>query len=127
MDDDRFYQLMEIYRNPEHQGELEDFDRSSEGYSSSCGDRFKVFIKLEKGRIKNISFRGDGCVVSTVSISKVCGYVIGKTAQEVEKMDIEDIKDLIGIQNISVSRVKCATIGLETIKQALLVGHQADL
>ena len=127
MGDDRFYELIDLYKNPEHSGKLDDFDVSSEGYSSSCGDRFRVFIKLDKDRIKDMSFEGDGCVVSTVSLSKVCGYSIGKSVESVKNMGIGEIKKLIGIREISVSRLKCATIGLETIKQALSQGKKSGL
>lgn len=119
MDESRYYELVDLYKNPEHKGKLDDFDFKAEEYSSSCGDKFSVYIKMDGERIKEASFEGNGCIISTVSISKVCGAITGKTTGGVESMGLEDVKKLLGIDKISLSRIPCATIGLETIKKAL--------
>ena len=53
----------------------------------------------------------------TVSLSKLCSYLIGKPLKEVKEMELKDIKNLLGIEDISISRVKCATVGLDTVKK----------
>jgi NifU-like protein involved in Fe-S cluster formation len=119
MDEDKYYELIDIYKNPEHSGKLQDFDVSEEGYSTSCGDTFNVYLKMENGTIKEASFEGNGCIISTVSISKLCSEVVGKSSDKVNSMGLEDVKRIIGIDHISASRVGCALVGLETIKKAL--------
>ena len=117
MEDDKFYELVELYRNPEHYGKLSKYNYSEEGYSPSCGDKFSVYLEVENGLIKDASFDGKGCVISTVSLSKLCDFLIDKQIKEVEKMELKDIENLLGIKDISISRVKCATVGLEAIKK----------
>ena len=117
MGDDKFYELVELYRNPEHYGKLSKYNYSEEGYSPSCGDKFSVYLEVENGLIKDASFDGKGCVISTVSLSKLCDFLIDKQIKEVEKMELKDIENLLGIKDISISRVKCATVGLEAIKK----------
>ena len=117
MGDDKFYELVELYRNPEHYGKLSKYNYSEEGYSPSCGDKFSVYLEVENGLIKDASFDGKGCVISTVSLSKLCDFLIDKQIKEVEKMELKDIENLLGIKDISISRVKCATVGLDTIKK----------
>ncbi len=119
MDEEKYYEFVDLYKNPEHHGKPEDYDVAEEEHSSSCGDVFKVYIKMDGGRIKNASFDGSGCIISTVSISTTCGEVIGKTADEVQRMNLDDVKRIVGVDQISLSRIKCATIGLETIKKTL--------
>lgn len=116
MEDDKFYELVEIYRNPSHLGRLDDFNYSANGYSSSCGDKFIIYLKIEGGLVKDASFEGKGCVISTVSLSKLCGFLIGKRIDEIENMGLESVKELIGVKEISISRVKCATVGLDAVK-----------
>ena len=117
MEDDKFYELVELYRNPEHYGKLSKYNYSEAGYSPSCGDKFSVYLDVENGIIKDASFDGKGCVISTVSLSKLCSYIIGKPLKEVKEMELKDIKNLLGMDEISISRVKCATVGLDTIKK----------
>jgi nitrogen fixation NifU-like protein len=123
MEDEKFYELIDVYRNPPNKGKLEDFDVSEEGYSSTCSDRFTVYIKFDGNKIKKSSFDGVGCVISTISASRLCDALVGKTAEEAQSMTIEDIKKLIGVDQISISRTKCATIALETVKNALSKDH----
>jgi NifU-like protein involved in Fe-S cluster formation len=119
MDESKYYEFIDLYKNPEHFGKLKDFDASEENYSSSCGDKFVVYIKMDSGSIRDISFEGNGCIISTVSLSKLCGAIIGKRTAEVDNMQISDVKKLIGVDQISLSRIPCAMIGLETVKKAL--------
>ena len=117
MEDDKFYELVEAYRNPEHFGKPEKYDYFSDEYSPSCGDKFTVYMDVRDGIIQNTSFYGKGCVISTVSLSKLCGFLIGKRLEDVKNLTLEDIKNLIGIDEISISRIKCATIGLDAVKK----------
>jgi nitrogen fixation NifU-like protein len=119
MDEEKYYDFIDLYKDPEHKGKPEAFDLSEEGYSTSCGDSFNVYIKLDGDRIRDVSFEGNGCIISTVSISKLCGYAVGKNIEDVKKLGLDDIKKLIGIEHISTSRIGCAMVGLETIKKAL--------
>ncbi len=119
MDEEKYYEFIDLYKDPEHKGKLEDFDLSEEGYSTSCGDSFSVYIKLDGDKINKVSFDGNGCIISTVSLSKLCGYLPGKDTGEVKNMTLDDIKKLIGIEHIGSSRIGCAMVGLETIKKAL--------
>jgi NifU-like protein involved in Fe-S cluster formation len=119
MDEAKYYEFVDLYKNPEHFGKLKDYNLSEEEYSTSCGDRFRVYIKMDKKKVKEASFEGSGCIIATVSISKVCGYIIGKTKEEIIKMGLDDVKKIVGVDQISLSRISCATIGLETIKKAL--------
>ncbi len=119
MDESKLYELMDEYRNPPHLGKPKDYDALEEGSSASCGDRFTVYLKLSGGTVKSADFEGSGCVISTVCMSRVCGAISGKTKEQIRSMDIKDVKKLIGIDQISASRISCAMLGLETIKKAL--------
>ncbi len=119
MNEEKYYEFVDLYKNPDHKGKLKDFDFKAEEYSSSCGDVFTVYLKMENGKVKDATFEGNGCIISTVSISKTCGDIVGKTPEEIKKMSLGEIKKIVGVDEISLSRIKCATIGLDTIKEAL--------
>ncbi len=124
MEDEKFYELVELYRNPENYGKPKKYNYSEEGFSASCGDRFKLYLEIEEGVIKDASFEGSGCVISTVSISKLCGFLKGRKIKDVEDMNLESIKKLIGIDELSISRIKCATVGLDAVKKIYLESNK---
>ena len=119
MDEDRFYELSELYKNPKHKGKIENADYKYEDFSISCGDRFSVYLKTEGKKIKDASFDGNGCVISTVAVSKLCDFLVGKDIDTIEKMDLKDIENLLGIGKISSSRIDCALVGLKAFKRAI--------
>ena len=114
-----YYDMIDLYKSPHHFGKPDKFDLFSEESSESCSDTFSVYIKTSEGRIEDVSFQGSGCVISTVSFSKLCDFLIGKELSAVKSLGLEDIKKMIGIDKISANRINCALIGLETVKKAV--------
>ncbi len=119
MDEMAYYEMIDLYKSPHHFGRLDDYDLFSEESSESCSDSFSVYIKTLDGKVRGISFQGSGCVISTVSLSKLCDFIIGKEISIIKDLGLDDIKRLIGIDKISTNRINCALIGLETVKKAV--------
>ncbi|MGC8516540.1 MAG: iron-sulfur cluster assembly scaffold protein [Candidatus Acidifodinimicrobium sp.] len=119
MDEMRFYELSEIYKNPPHFKKIENATYSYEGFSPSCGDNFTVYLKVNGKKIEDASFFGYGCVVSTISLSKLCDYIIGKDIDILNEIDLAKIEDLVGIDQINPGRIKCATLGIDSFKKAV--------
>ena len=44
-------------------------DRTLEGYNPLCGDHFTIYLKVENDVVKDVSFQGKGCEISTASAS----------------------------------------------------------
>jgi nitrogen fixation NifU-like protein len=119
MDEMKFYELSELYKNPPHFGKMSDYTYSYEGFSPSCGDDFTVYLKIKDDNIEDASFFGYGCVISTISLSKLCDYIIGKKKDILNEIDLAKIESLVGIDKINPSRVKCATLGVDSFKKAI--------
>jgi len=113
-------------------------DRKAEGYNPLCGDRETVFLELDGDVLKDVSFQGAGCAISTASASMMTESVKGKTKAEADAL-FERFHDLItgkaaagaasspelgklavfsGVREYPV-RVKCATLPWHTLKAAL--------
>ena len=56
-------------RNPRNFRVMEDATRTIEGFNPLCGDRITLYIKQEGDVIKDVSFQGQGCAISTASAS----------------------------------------------------------
>jgi nitrogen fixation protein NifU and related proteins len=111
--------ILDHYENPRHYGAREDPDVVQKGGNPGCGDIITIYLKLDDdGTIRDVSFDGEGCIISQATTSMITDIVLGKTAEEVEKMNPDVITDLIG-KDLALTRPRCATLGITTIKQAI--------
>lgn len=124
-------------RRPRNFHKLEGANRSAQGYNPLCGDKVAVYVKMEDGKLSDVSFEGSGCAISTASASIMTEVVKGKTAEEAQQL-FEGFHDLVTtgraagpgapplgklavFSNVSdyPVRVKCATLAWHTLRSAL--------
>jgi len=111
--------LLDHYQNPRNRGRLDNADVTVSGGNPSCGDLVTLYIKqADDGTIERVQFEGEGCTISQAGASIVAEMADGKTPQELEDMGFEEIVDLMG-KDVVMSRVRCATVGLGTLKAGL--------
>jgi nitrogen fixation protein NifU and related proteins len=112
--------ILDHYKNPRGHGDLEDADAHADGQNPLCGDEVSIYVAFaEDGEtIDEVKFSGRGCAISQAATSMLTEMVQGKTALAVGTMDKQELLDEIGIQ-LSPVRLKCAMLGLTTLKVAL--------
>ncbi len=119
MDDELYREnLMDHYRHPRHHGAFDVPDAAADGHNPLCGDQVAVQVRLEGGRIGEMRFTGNGCAVSQAATSMLTDLVQGLTVEEAAALPSQAILDELGIP-LSPMRVKCAVLGLGTLKVAL--------
>jgi len=135
---DELYQevILDHYRRPRHHGDLPDANRSAEGYNPLCGDRLTVYLKVEDGVVKDVSFQGTGCAISQASASVMTSALTGKTRAEIQALfdrfrdvvlgkgspdDALALGELGAMHGVSQfpTRVKCATLAWHAALAAL--------
>ncbi|WP_121820180.1 Fe-S cluster assembly sulfur transfer protein SufU [Halostella salina] len=104
-------QILDHYKNPRNYGEIEDATYTHVGENPMCGDEIRMDVKLDEDdeTIEAVAFRGDGCAISQASASMLSGELRGKTLDELDEMDRDDVIDMLGV-DISPMRVKCAVL-----------------
>ena len=100
----------------------------------SCIDNLDIYIDIENNIIKDISFDGEACVISISSTNILINLIIGKNKEDAlyiinnylkmineEEYDKEVLKELLVFDDTSKqpSRIKCATLTANGIKQYL--------
>ena len=112
--------ILDHYKNPRGHGVLEDADAEAEGQNPLCGDEVSIYVAFgEDGEtIDEVKFSGRGCAISQAATSMLIEMVQGKTATSVATLDKQELLDEIGIPLTPV-RLKCAMLGLTTLKVAL--------
>jgi len=115
-------QILDHYKNPRNYGELEDPDIEHVGENPMCGDTIKMFVRLadDGETIERVSFVGDGCAISQASASMLSGALRGKSLEEVEAMDRDDIIDMLGVE-LSPMRIKCAVLAEKVAQDGIKI------
>jgi nitrogen fixation protein NifU and related proteins len=102
--------------NPLYMGAIEDAD----GYgrvTGTCGDTMEIFLKIEEERVKEATFRTDGCSSSTVCGSFAAELSLGKNPDEVVEISGETILEILG--GLPEEDRHCAFLAAETLQVAL--------
>jgi nitrogen fixation NifU-like protein len=107
------------------------------GHNPLCGDRLRLYVRLDGDRIADVAFQGSGCAISKASASLMTDAIKGKTLEEAEALygkfhDLltgpPDVKATgAGLGKLAVfsgvrefpARVKCATLAWHTLHSAL--------
>ena len=129
--------ILDHNRSPRNFKKLDDADRNADGYNPLCGDQITVYVKLDNGVIREVSFLGSGCAISKASASMMTASLKGKTVDEAETMfdrvhrmltggsnpaaDAQELGKLAALSGVSnfPARVKCATLSWHTLRSAL--------
>ena len=112
--------ILDHYKSPRGHGLIEGADVQAEGQNPLCGDEVTISVKFadDGETIEGIGFEGRGCAISQAATSMLTELVQGRSAQEVAALPREELLDEIGIPLTPV-RLKCALLGLSTLKLAL--------
>jgi nitrogen fixation protein NifU and related proteins len=112
--------ILDHYKNPRGHGALDNADVSAEGMNPLCGDEVAISLAFDDDgdTIRDVRFEGRGCAISQAATSMLMEMVKGRKASEVAEMPKEELLDEVGIPLTPV-RLKCAILGLGTLKLAL--------
>ena len=137
--------ILDHSKKPRNFHTLESPSHDAKGHNPLCGDRIHVYLDVEDGVIRDVSFEGAGCAISTASASMMTQALKGKTEAEAEAIfdafhDLvtgkseaspESLEDKLGklvifagVRDFPV-RVKCATLAWHTVRAALARQEEA--
>ena len=135
--------ILDHGRKPRNFHKLDHPSHFAHGHNPLCGDRVTVYLEIENGRVKDVSFEGRGCAISTASASLMTEVLKGKTLAEADALfkafhaevtggetpampealqeDFERLEPLEGVKAYP-ARVKCATLAWHAFEAALKNG-----
>jgi nitrogen fixation protein NifU and related proteins len=120
--------ILDHYKNPRGHGVMEDADATADGQNPLCGDEVSIYVAFgdDGETIDEVMFSGRGCAISQAATSMLTELVAGRKAADVAAMPKEQLLDELGIPLTPV-RLKCAILGLSTLKLALHKGKGTPL
>lgn len=129
--------ILDHARNPRHFGRLENRTHSAEGINPLCGDKLKLYLRIDDNeQIADIQFEGSGCAISVASASLMTDTLAGMHVLEAKdyfaavtgalsgdntttpKVALGKLRALQGVREFP-SRIKCATLAWHAMHSAL--------
>ena len=74
--------VMEVFKNPQHMGEVENYNAIGTVGNEVCGDIMQITMRIEDNVIKDAKFKTFGCAAAVASSSTATGMIIGKTSRK---------------------------------------------
>ncbi len=78
--------ILDHNKSPRNFRQMENASSQAEGYNPLCGDHIDVYVLVEDGIVKDVSFNGEGCAISKASASVMTSMLKGKSKEEAEKL-----------------------------------------
>jgi nitrogen fixation NifU-like protein len=138
--------ILDHSKRPRNFRDMPEATGRAQGFNPLCGDKATVFVRLEDGVVRDVSFKGAGCSISTASASMMTESLKGKSRAEVEELfqrfhalitgdpsrasestdpGLGKLDAFSGVCEFPV-RVKCASLPWHTLKAALQGEGQAS-
>ena len=115
--------VLEHFKNPRNQGEMENPDAIGNAGSAECGDYMHVFIKVREvdGQeiIDDISFQTFGCAAAIASSSMLTEMAKGKSLDEADKLTKKEVVEALG--GLPEPKIHCSVMATDGLKEAIRV------
>ncbi|MEK6863722.1 MAG: iron-sulfur cluster assembly scaffold protein [Nanoarchaeota archaeon] len=109
--------VMKRFTNPKFAGEIKNADGIGQVGNMRCGDVLRVYIKVDKNKIKDIKFKTFGCVAAIAASDALCEMAKGKTLAEAMKITDKQIAEFVG--GLPCIKHHCSVLGSEALKKAI--------
>lgn len=110
--------ILELYRHPLHKKRVVPCDAEGSDVNPSCGDEITITLQYAGGIIADIGHQGEGCAISQAAVSLLIDHVLGKSVEDIKKMDASIMNDLLPI-DIPYTRITCAQLGWRVLEKLI--------
>lgn len=110
-------QLLDHFQNPRNAGDISDADATVEIENPACGDRLRLTMKINSGRVIDIRFKAKGCVPSMACASALTEMVAGKTLDQAGQLQREDLIAAVG--GLPQASTHAAQLALDALSATL--------
>jgi len=117
--------VLKHFKNPKNLGKIKNPDGVGTVGNPICGDVMRVYIKVQKSKIKNqnveiikdIKVETLGCGAAIATSSMATEMVKGKTLNEAEKLSAQAVAE--ALEGLPAPKMHCSNLAAEGIKKAI--------
>ena len=104
------------YFNRENMGSLPDADQVTE-LTGPCGDSMRIYLKLEKGRIKDAKMQVLGCPGAVASAMAAMDLIKGKTIEDA--LAIKESNVFRMLEELPDQKLHCIQLTIKTLQKGI--------
>ena len=109
--------VMEVFKNPQHMGEVENYNAIGTVGNETCGDIMQITMRIENGIIEDAKFKTFGCAAAVASSSTATGMIIGKSIEDALKLTNKEV--ITELEGLPPQKIHCSVLAEEAIKEAI--------
>ena len=110
--------IRERWRRPRFRGELAGATAAAEDVNPLCGDRVRIQLAVENGRVRAARFTGDSCAICAASADVVAELVEGRPRADAAALTASDVLGVLQA-DVRPTRMRCVTLPLTVLGKAL--------
>ena len=110
--------IRERWRRPRYRGELPGATATAEDVNPLCGDRVRMQVRLDDGRVSAARFAGDSCAICTASADVTAELAEGRSRDAAAALGATDVLAVLQA-DVRPTRMRCVTLPLTVLAQAL--------
>lgn len=105
------------FLKPKNVGSIKQADGQAQIGNMVCGDQLEFFLKVERGRIKDVKFLSFGCASNIATASLLTEKIKGLSIAQAKKYDWPKIvKELGGLPS---QKIHCSVMAVEGLRKAI--------
>ena len=110
--------------NPRNAGELADANAVAEETNPVCGDRLRLHLHVDNGRIEAARFLAYGCPPTLACGSALAEMIEGMSVLQARKLNRDDVAAAVG--GLPSRKQHAASLAIETLQSALAKYSSVD-
>jgi nitrogen fixation NifU-like protein len=114
--------VLDHFQHPRNLGELDPADAVAEVENPACGDRTRLSLRVEDGRITAARFRTEGCPAAIAASSITTELITGKTLEEAARLRDADVAEALG--GLPRNKLHCSVLAEDVIQAAIADYHR---
>lgn len=105
------------FLKPKNIGQIDNPDGFAEIGNMVCGDQLNFYLKVEKGKIKDVKFLSFGCASNIATASVMTEKVKGMTIEEAKNFKWKEIVEDLG--GLPQQKIHCSIMAVEGLQEAI--------
>lgn len=112
-------QLLEHFRNPRNVGELAAPAVTVEVSNPACGDRLRLWVRFQQGRIAEARYKARGCTASIALGSALTEWMRGQTRTALAALQPATLEQAVG--GLPPESRHAAALAVDAVKAVLRI------
>jgi len=117
--------LVDHFRRPRNRGSLDNPTISEEGVNRLCGDRVRIELRLDQGRVVEAMFNANACALCVAAASVLTELATGAPLDEVDTLTLDDLLRALGT-DVPEPRRNCVRLPLTVLHAGVMLHRRAN-